>query len=399
MFGMIKACSHHLEPELLEQWRAHLCGLCVNLRDSRGQLSRAATNTDAVMLSVLVEAQLSTPSTRKTAGPCPLRAMQTASIISPATDGPRLGATASLVLAAAKAADMVQEHRHHLGTSSSLAAKAAGSLATRLTDKALVDSKLARAIGADDLLAELGRQGEIERQVQPGDELDEVTAPTSAAAAAIFASAADLAGAPANREQLTLMGASFGRLAHLIDAVQDLEKDRLNGSFNPITATGRTLEFVHNRCRHLAGQIRRGFDQLELADGRLLKALLVDGVRRAVREAFHDGSTNCSVDHRRDSTATNVQYSGVRNHQGQPGPPPGYGPPPGQWPGDGRPPTPPNQKFWPNVLPWVGIYCTGWACCADHVNPCTGINHEAGCKNCDCCSDCDCCDSCDCCDC
>jgi hypothetical protein len=48
----------------------------------------------------------------------------------------------------------------------------------------------------------------------------------------------------------------------------------------------------------------------------------------------------------------------------------------------------------------LGVYCTGYACCADHTSPCSGQRKEAWIKNCDgcdCCDCCDCCDGCNCC--
>ncbi|MGK8511347.1 hypothetical protein ACRS5S_26095 [Nocardia asiatica] len=53
----------------------------------------------------------------------------------------------------------------------------------------------------------------------------------------------------------------------------------------------------------------------------------------------------------------------------------------------------------------LGGYCTGYACCADHTQPCTGERKDAWIKNCDCsdCGECDCgccnCGDCGCCNC
>jgi len=75
VFGIAKPCRHELTPALRRQYRAHMCGLCLSLRDHHGQPSRAVTNVDAIALSVLVEAQRGRPLERTTAGPCPLRGM------------------------------------------------------------------------------------------------------------------------------------------------------------------------------------------------------------------------------------------------------------------------------------------------------------------------------------
>ena len=72
MRGILRPCATHLGPERGERWRAHLCGLCLTLRDTAGQPERALTGYDVLLLSVLVEAQAGRVSTT-TAGPCALR--------------------------------------------------------------------------------------------------------------------------------------------------------------------------------------------------------------------------------------------------------------------------------------------------------------------------------------
>jgi hypothetical protein len=134
-----------------------------------------------------------------------------------------------------------------------------------------------------------------------------------------------------------------------------------------------------------------------LHDGRLARALLVDGTRSAVHRTFAAaGAGSCGA-------------TSTEPHLGYPGPPPGpaANPPPDAPTGPGQtppiPPPPPKEPprpaFWSNVLPWIGVYCTGYACCASHQNPCTGKQHQAGCSRCDGgCSECCDCDGC-CCDC
>jgi hypothetical protein len=234
---------------------------------------------------------------------------------------------------------------------------------------------MARAIHATDALDGLARQGAVEAAVRPGDSLRTVTAPTAEATAEIFAASATVAGRPENEPLLREMGSAFGTFAHLLDAVTDLEDDRRSGSFNPITATGTTLEQVRHQCRQLVRRIGVTFDRLVLTDGRLARALLVDGTHAALHRAFDTQGATCAA------------------------PPPNWSGAPEQTP-DKPPPGRLKPPFWPNLLPWIGVYCTGCACCASHENPCTGRQHEAGCSGCDGC-DCDCCDCGDgcCCDC
>ena len=412
MFGVIQACQHTLDDELLAQWRSHLCGLCLSLRDSRGQLSRALTNTDAVMLSVLVEAQQGTVAARTTAGPCPLRGMRTAQVVPADAVAARLGATASLTLAAAKAGDVRAERDHHLAPSS-LRNRAVGAMAGPLRRGALADSPMASSVDVLDLLDDLGRQGELEAGINHGDCVLTATAPTARAAGRIFAASADVAGRPENAPALREIGEAFGTLAHLIDAVEDLDADRRTGAFNPIIATGTPLSTVRQECTRLVRRIRSTFGSLTLSDGRLARALLVDGTHNAMHRAFGTkASTTCAAP-AAGAAAVHLGYPGQQPPGGPAEPPPDWpgpaGPDAPQWPGPPGPDSPPSPKdpprppFWPSVLPWIGVYCTGYACCASHQNPCTGRQHSAGCSGadggcCDCCDCCDCGDGC-CCDC
>jgi len=389
MFGVVQACRRTLDDELFTQWQAHLCGLCLQLRDSRGQLARALTNTDAIALSVLVEAQQMQPAGRRTAGPCPLRGMRTARVVPAGSVATRLGAAASLTLAAAKAQDLRMERIHHLGMPT-MRGRAGAVLADPLRRRALADAPMAQAMHASGALAGLARQGEVEAAVRPGDSVLSVTKPTASATADIFAASALVADRPENLDALREMGSAFGTLAHLLDAVADLADDRRSGSFNPISATGTPVTQVRAECVRLVRRIRSAFDRLALTDGRLARALLVDGTHAAVHRAFDAADP------------------------GAPGPtsPPDGAPTGPAWPGapgpgglpDKPPPEPPKPPFWSNLLPWIGVYCTGYACCASHENPCTGRQHQPGCQNADCgncfdCGDCsDCGDGC-CCDC
>jgi hypothetical protein len=354
--------------------------------------------------------------------------------------GPRLGATTTLTLASAKAADVVVEQQHRLAPSSALRTAVAGLLAKSLRRRAFLDVEMAGAIDAIESLEELANQGRLEAAVVAGDELAAVTALSAAAAGRVFVASAQLAGRPQNAPVLREMGEAFGALAHLLDAVQDLADDERTGAFNPIAATGTDLREARRQCVRLLNRIRTGFDQLVLVDGELLRVLLVDQLHAAVHRAFGN-SRSCgserSMNHAQAPKRQDLPWPSA-GHPGGPPPdlppagpspyPPAYSPyppgtgdplppafPPGpadspSGPADqppGAPPGPPRppRGFWSALLPWVGVYCTGYACCAEHENPCTGRRHSAGCSgggdgcgNCDCdCCDCDgCCCDCDC---
>ncbi|WP_260860723.1 DUF5685 family protein [Mycobacterium tilburgii] len=108
MFGIIRPCRHRLSGELAAAWTARLCGLCLALREDYGQSARIATNYDGLVVSLLVQAQLTEKPTRRKAGPCPLRGMRRAEVAT--GDCARLAAVVSLALAAARVRDHVDDY-------------------------------------------------------------------------------------------------------------------------------------------------------------------------------------------------------------------------------------------------------------------------------------------------
>src|SRR5689334_5155635 len=102
MFGIVRPCRHRLRGPLFDRWMAHLCGLCLTLRDLHGQNARLVTNYDGLLVSVLTEAQSQDVAPHRTAGPCALRGLRRADVLDSAGAGARLAASVSLVLAAGK---------------------------------------------------------------------------------------------------------------------------------------------------------------------------------------------------------------------------------------------------------------------------------------------------------
>ncbi|MFD0594840.1 DUF5685 family protein [Catellatospora coxensis] len=235
MFGIIRPCAHSLSERLHGEWLGHLCGLCLALRDEHGQAARIVTNYDGLIISVLTQAQQATVH-RRTAGPCPLRGMRTAPVAQGV--GARLAATVSLVLASAKLSDHAADGdgayaRRPVAAGARLLARRWATRAHR--------SGLDLGLDTGVLLTAVHGQREVERAVTLGGSLLTVTEPTELATAAAFAHTAVLAGRPGNADPLAEAGRFFGRIAHLLDAVEDLAADRAAGAWNPLLATGASF--------------------------------------------------------------------------------------------------------------------------------------------------------------
>ncbi|MET8677477.1 DUF5685 family protein [Streptomyces sp. NPDC004647] len=391
MFGIVRPCRHRLPERLRTQWMAHLCGLCLALRGDHGQFARVATNYDGLIVSVLAEAQSERPGGwRRTAGPCPLRGMRTASVAR--GEGARLAATVSLVLASAKVRDHVADRDGLLGRRPVAAAArrvAAG------WDRA--GARTGADLGFDTavLVGAVDRQTGIEAVAGPGTSLPAVTEPTETATAAAFGHTAVLAGRPGNIAPLEEAGRLFGRLAHLLDAVEDLADDAESGAWNPIAATGTGLAEVRRLCDDAVHGVRLALREVEFAEegaGELAHVLLAHELKRSVDRAF-------------GATCSHIPGGPPQQSPGSAHP---YGPGPGGPGPGGAPPEPPHRGrrgLIAGCAVWTGLFCTCQVCCKDpYQDAWTGEDREGWCHKCDDCCDCcdgcgDCCDCCDCCSC
>ncbi|WP_437026614.1 DUF5685 family protein [Streptomyces sp. enrichment culture] len=377
MFGIVRPCRHRLGESLTSQWMAHLCGLCLALRRDHGQFARIVTNYDGLLISVLTEAQAERGGVgagRRTAGPCPLRGMRTASVAH--GEGARLAAAVSLVLASAKVRD-------HVADGDGLLARRPVALAARriATGWDAAGARGGSAVGFDTavLVDAVDRQGGIEALAGPGTPLLTVTEPTETATAAAFAHTAHLAGRPHNAAPLAEAGRLFGRLAHLLDAVEDREADAASGAWNPLTATGTPLTEARRLADDAVHGVRLALREAEFTDGRLVHRLLVHELGNSVDRAF--GTVSCAHG--------SHPYAPPGSTPGAPGAPGG--------PGGPMPPEPPRRDrrgLLAGCAVWLGLACTCQMCCGTFEDPWSRQRREGLCSNCDCGNCCDCCDCC-----
>jgi Family of unknown function (DUF5685) len=288
MFGIVRPCRHRLCEPLQRSWMSHLCGLCLTLRDEHGHASRLATNYDGLLVSVLAQAQAPAGSPLRQAAPCVGRRLSRAHVVDSSSQGARLAASVSLVLAAGKTRD------HIVDGDGAFGGRLASAAGRRIADQwASAGARMAGGVGFDAgvLTSALERQATLEQSAGRtgggvGPRLLELTEPSETAVAAAFAHTAILAGKPQNIPALTEAGAHFGRLAHLLDAVEDLPEDRLRGAFNPLLATGTSRAEALRQCENSVLGIELAVADLDLEDDRLVGALLPREVRHAVDRAF-----------------------------------------------------------------------------------------------------------------
>ncbi|HEX5190674.1 MAG TPA: DUF5685 family protein [Streptosporangiaceae bacterium] len=281
MFGVVRPCRHRLRGPLFGQWMAHLCGLCLTVRDLHGQHARVVTNYDGLLVSVLTEAQNPAVTPHRTAGPCALRGLRRADVADAAGAGARLAASVSLVLAAGKLRDHVADGDGVFARR--LVASPAETIAARWQ---AAGERTGARIGFDTavLTDAISRQAEVERAAGLG--LLDVTEPTETAVSAAFAHTAVLAGRPRNARQLAEAGRSFGRVAHLLDAVEDLHADQSAGAYNPLLATGTGPDRAREVCDEAVAGLRDAIAALALDERALAESLLAREVGVAVDQVF-----------------------------------------------------------------------------------------------------------------
>ena len=118
-----------------------------------------------------------------------------------------------------------------------------------------------------------------------------MTEPAETAVAGVFAHTAVLAGRPDNVEPLRHAGRAFGRIAHLVDAVQDLDADRRSGTWNPLSATGAGATEARRLCDEALAALRTVICRAWFADGRLVHLLLAHEIGHAIHRAFRSPAT------------------------------------------------------------------------------------------------------------
>ncbi|MEU6315443.1 DUF5685 family protein [Streptomyces sp. NPDC047014] len=409
MFGIVRPCTHRLGERFKAEWMAHLCGLCLALRGDHGQFARIVTNYDGLLVSVLTEAQSGPVSgARRTAGPCPLRGMRTAAVAQ--GEGARLAAAVSLVLASAKVRD-------HVADRDGLLARAPIALAARTVARGWdrAGARTGASLGFDTavLVDAVDRQAGIETLAGIGTPVLVVTEPTETATAAAFAHTARLAGRPGNAAPLAEAGRYFGRLAHLLDAVEDQAADAAAGAWNPLTATGTSREEARRLCDDALHGIRLALGEAEFADAGLAHRLLVHELRTSVDRAFGTGTCGHTA------TASAGQGPGPGPgpygenpygggpHAGNPyaGGPQTPGGGPGGGPGGygggggggfgggfghggGHQPQRPRRGLLAGCAVAIGLFCTCQICCTEHEGPWSRKKRDPWCDACECCNCC-----------
>lgn len=217
LFGYIRPCQPQLRVCELEVYKGIYCGLCAGLGRSFGLLMRATLSYDAAFLAMLGLALRKQPP-QLPRRRCTFNPMKQVCCCEPAAEIDYAADVSALMLRL-KLEDNVRDPGFWRRMASRLGLWVFGGTFHRAQQRR---PELARE------LAELAaRQNELEERGCTC--LDEACEPTARMMQAVL-SRMD----PAQERVLSRLGYLLGRYVYLADAVDDLEKDRRTGSYNPL---------------------------------------------------------------------------------------------------------------------------------------------------------------------
>lgn len=279
MFGVVKGiCGAEKK-----QWMGHICGLCLTLRDTNGQLARIATSYDAALLSVMVTAQqVEAPVTYDHT--CPLRAMQKIPVLANDNLGSQYAASMALLMAGTRVQDNVLDGDGWLGRLPKLGMKLGQ--AWQIRGKRIgLSTRPQEAIQA-----QVAYQAEREQEL--GQDFRYYARPTEEAVGVVMGETAVLTHQPDNQPHLEKIGRMFGRIMYLLDAYKDYEADMQAGKFNPLLWVEDRTAYAQKTFRHAYAQLKRAYGQLTLTNGTLLHRLLITQLQNVGQKAL--GGIRCT---------------------------------------------------------------------------------------------------------
>jgi hypothetical protein len=274
MFGIMRpegGCSNKDSSDYRFH-RMHYCGVCKAMGNNYGHKSRFLLNYDSVFLAELLTV-LSNDDLGKWEN-----AFQAINkcLTMPKGDIPlslSYAADANVLLAELKIQDQLLDN---------------GTLGWRFAQKFFSNSfgrnaqKLANwGLDKNEILS-IGEE-QINREKADisfnhiSESIDFYAAPTSNLTALIFAKAADIIDQKEKTEILYSLGLNFGKMAYLLDAYSDLEKDIYKGQFNPLVAYYQTERSLAEEQR---AEIRCLIDEMLIVCAAHLENLIPENAER-----------------------------------------------------------------------------------------------------------------------
>jgi len=222
VFGLVKPELDALSPPQRRRHRRYYCGLCHGVGVHVGHTWRGVHSHDAVFLATLVDGLVDAPAAPSSCR-CPMLPVVHRHTRDPSSVALRFAVGAQLLLADQWVADKAVEGSRAARFARDVLQAPVGRGRAVLLDLGVDPSPLD---GFE------GQQHAVEC-TRPG--LTAAAEPTAAALAWLLAQVPSLPGGPdgAHTPALRTLGHALGRVIYAIDALEDLDDDARDGSFNP----------------------------------------------------------------------------------------------------------------------------------------------------------------------
>ncbi len=232
MFGTLKPNLPRLDPASRHAWQRLYCGTCQSLGSHFGHAYRGLLSHDAVFLAALVDGLQAEPAPRDRCR-CPLIPVVHRPTLRPDSVAMRYAAAVQILLADQWLADRAVDRR-------SLARLARPLLRERAQHARRELAELGSSLAELEHFELRQAAAELPGTTGPADAAE----PTASALGLVFERIGELPGSlsiesskpaerPLARTWLARLGRSVGTAIYLIDALEDLERDLRDGSFNP----------------------------------------------------------------------------------------------------------------------------------------------------------------------
>ncbi len=205
------------------------CGMCQQLKNDYGIMSRFLVNRDALMLQLLTESQMDTESIH-----CKIRC-GVQPFLHSAKANPKaaeFAAAVTVMMFWGKLTDTVNDAKGFSSFFSRYIAKFLLSKNKRILEKA--EKKLAELDFDVQVIYDLFEKQQKMEKSMDILKLDEAASPMSEGLSALFAHTAVLANHPEHFEILKILGREVGAILYVLDARNDLTADIKKGRFNPL---------------------------------------------------------------------------------------------------------------------------------------------------------------------
>ncbi|MBS1956117.1 MAG: hypothetical protein JST89_18175 [Cyanobacteria bacterium SZAS-4] len=276
MFGVMKNRSCSQSDEQKYEYRLHYCGTCKTMGALFGQASRFLLNNDAVFLAEVLSAV--TPA--KTDISDWKKEYQSFNCFALPAD-PRemplsltIAANVTMVLTEFKLTDhIIDSEKKHWKTVRKLFSKKFEQASTALESMSFPLDELWRWF--EKQLEHERFSGEYAETHFPRQLIDYCAKPTAHMTAIVFESGARAVGCAdeANLAEMRKLGAAFGKLVYVLDAIDDFAKDMRRKEFNPFavaysidstTLPEHCRQDVYPYLQSLAMSIEQALDKLNI---------------------------------------------------------------------------------------------------------------------------------------